>query len=123
MTVVDSSGWIEYFGDGPKASKYEKAILDQDNLLVPSICVYEVAKWLLSHSDNSQLVEEAVGGMRLGSVVPLDEGLALHAAEISATHGLAMVDSIILATAWTYEALLLTQDADFKGKTGVEYIS
>ena len=44
LSVVDSSGWIEYFADGPNASFFEAAIQDADSLVVPAITLYEVFK-------------------------------------------------------------------------------
>ncbi len=41
-SVVDSSGWIEYFADGPNASFFEAAIEDADSLVVPAISLYDV---------------------------------------------------------------------------------
>ena len=38
--VVGSSGWIEYFADGPNARFFEAAILDASSLVVPSISIY-----------------------------------------------------------------------------------
>ena len=35
--------------------------------------------------------------------------------------GLPMADSVMLATARTYDAVLWTQDEDFKGLRGVKY--
>jgi hypothetical protein len=46
--VVDSSGWIEYFADGPNVEFFEAAILDAGSLEVPSISIYEVFKRLLT---------------------------------------------------------------------------
>ena len=50
--VVDSSGWIEVFTDGPKADRF-LAVLEQDDLLVvPAISLLEVFKWVLrEHSE------------------------------------------------------------------------
>ena len=47
MNVVDSSGWLEYFGDGPNADFFADAIAIMDNLLVPTVSVYEVYKRVL----------------------------------------------------------------------------
>lgn len=47
--------------------------------------------------------------------MPVDETLALEAADISLASGLAMADSIIYATARRHEATLVTADADFTG--------
>ncbi len=44
MNVVDSSGWLEYFADGPDASFFSPAIENPRELVVPSISIYEVFK-------------------------------------------------------------------------------
>ena len=44
MNVVDSSGWIEYFDGGGNADFFATPIQDLENLLVPTICAYEVFK-------------------------------------------------------------------------------
>ncbi len=38
--VVNSTGCIEYFADGPNAGFFEAAILDAGSLVVPSISIY-----------------------------------------------------------------------------------
>lgn len=58
---------------------------------------------------------EAVAAMRRAKVVPLDESLAIEAAEISLAHRLAMADAIVYATARRHRATLVTGDADFAG--------
>jgi predicted nucleic acid-binding protein len=60
--------------------------------------------------------------MQQGLVVDLGVTLALEAARISHQLKLPMADSIMLATAQTHKAVLWTQDIDFKGIEGVEYI-
>jgi toxin FitB len=47
MNVVDSSGWLEYFANGPNADFFAPAIEDPINLIVPSISLYEVFKRVL----------------------------------------------------------------------------
>jgi hypothetical protein len=37
MNVVDSSGWLEYFADGPNADFFAPAIEQVSELVVPSI--------------------------------------------------------------------------------------
>lgn len=44
MNVVDSSGWLEYFGNGPNANFFAPVIKKTDALIVPTICLYEVYK-------------------------------------------------------------------------------
>ena len=56
-----------------------------------------------------------------GGGTDLDAPLALIAARTSIEHRLPLADSVVLATARTHDAVLWTQDADFKGMAGVEY--
>jgi toxin FitB len=55
-------------------------------------------------------------------VVDLDRATALEAARLSIVHGIAMADSVMLATARRNNATLWSQDADFDGLEGVRYI-
>ena len=121
MNVVDSSGWIEYLTGAPNADFFAPAIHDVEQLIVPSISIYEVSKILLR--DNAELIAtESVSEMLEGIVVPLDENLSIAAARLSLELRLPMADSIILATAQAYDATLWTQDVDFEGVAGVRYV-
>lgn len=120
MNVVDSSGWLAYFADDGNADFFAKVIEDGENLLVPAIVIYEVFKHILQRRGLA-LAHEAVADMYSGSVVAVDESLALSAAVISVEHKLAMADSMILATARAHDAVLWTQDADFAGLDGVKF--
>jgi predicted nucleic acid-binding protein len=121
MNLVDSSGWLEYFADAPNADFFAPAIEDTSALVVSSVSLYEVFKRVLQQRDEGDALQ-AVAAMMQGQVVPLDAELALSAARLSVEYGLPMADSMMLATARSREATLWTQDADFEGIEGVEYI-
>jgi toxin FitB len=120
MNVVDSSAWMEYFIDGPNASYFSGAIEKLSDLLVPTICIYEVFKKVLNEQGEAEAFG-AVSQMKLGRVVDVDEEIALSAARISIAHKLPMADSLILAVAQGAKAMLWTQDEHFKGISGVKY--
>jgi uncharacterized protein with PIN domain len=46
MIIVDSCGWLEWFTNGKLADSYEKHLVDQENILMPAIILYEVYKVL-----------------------------------------------------------------------------
>ncbi|HIE48093.1 TPA: type II toxin-antitoxin system VapC family toxin [Candidatus Bipolaricaulota bacterium] len=121
MNVVDSSGWLEYFADGPNADFFAPAIESVSGLVVPSISIYEVFKRVLQQRDESDALQ-AIAVMKQGLVVDLDATIALSAAKISVGLRLPMADSVMLATARAYNATLWTQDADFKDIEGVQYV-
>src|SRR5271167_261418 len=112
MNLVDSSGWMEYFCNGSQAILFKKPIEDTKRLIVPAVCIYEVFKKTLQFTDEKKALEVAAV-MRQGEVIPLDDHRALFAASLSHTFKLPMADSIILAVAQEYKALLWTQDGDF----------
>jgi len=121
MNIIDSSGWLEYFAGGQNAAFFAPVIEDTPNLLVPTICIYEVFKRLMAQvGENSALV--FIGDMQLGRNCDVTSSIALQAAKISSDLKLPMADSLILATARTNNAILWTQDADFLGLKGVQYI-
>ncbi len=122
MNVVDSSGWLEYFADGPNADFFAAAIEKPKQLIVPSISVYEVFKRIISLRDEDGALQ-AVAIMHQGRCVDLTADLAIHAAKLGHDRKLPLADSVMLATAYHYQATLWTQDADFEGLRGVRYIA
>src|SRR5207302_10003017 len=44
VTLVDSSGWLEYFTDGPLAARFAPYLEDGRKLVTPTIVLYEVYK-------------------------------------------------------------------------------
>ena len=121
MNIVDSSGWLEFFSDGPNAQFFAAAVKDEKNLVVPTVSIYEVFKRLLLQRGESEALM-AIAHMQQGMVVEMDATIALDAAKVSQETGLPMADSIILATARAYSATLWTQDAHFEGMRGVQYV-
>jgi len=121
MNVVDSSGWLEYFANGPNAGFFATAVEATDKLLVPTVCVAEVFKRVLQQRGEDPALQ-AVALMRQGTIVDLDFSLALSAAKIGNEMKLPLADSLILATARAHHATLYTQDADFEAIEGVRFI-
>ena len=120
MNVVDSSAWLEYLAEGPNAEYFSAPLEDTGNLIVPTICIYEVFKAVLrQRGDDAAL--QTVALMKQGSTINLSDDLALQAAKISLEYKIPMADSIILATARAHEAVLWTQDQDFKDMENVNY--
>lgn len=120
MNLLDSSGWLEFFVNGPRAHDFLPALGELDQLLVPTIVLYEVTK-RVTLLRGANPVAEVVATMRQGIVVDLDTPTALAAAHLSIAERLPMADSIILATARRHSATIWTMDADFEGKDGVRY--
>jgi predicted nucleic acid-binding protein len=121
MNVIDSSGWLEYFVGGKNAHFFAPVIEDTENVIVPTISIFEVFKRTLVEKNRDDALE-AVAMMYDGKIIDLDREIALIAAELSFELQLPMADSIILATARANDAILWTQDEHFKGLAGVKYV-
>lgn len=120
MNVVDSSAWLSYFAGDKNARLFASSIESLDKLLVPSITITEVFKSVLRQR-NEESALEAIAHMEQGTVVVLDGELAVNAAVYGVNHKLPLADSIIYATARKFDAVVWTQDVDFKGLENVKY--
>ena len=120
MNLVDSSGWLEYFTDGKNAGYFVPVIENTSELIVSVINLYEVYKKILSEKDDNAAIQ-AVALMQQPDVVDVTEPISILAARLSIDLKIPMADSIIYATAKIYNAIIWTQDSDFKNLEGVKY--
>lgn len=120
MNVVDSSGWIEYLADGPGADFFASALEDTEELLVPTICLVEVARHVL-REQGEDMALQTLALMQQARVVDLLPEVIRLAARVGKDHRLPLADSIVFATGRLYGATVWTQDSDFKGLEGVRY--
>ena len=118
LTVVDSSGWVAYLGDGPQADAFGVYLEREDSLIVPTLVIYEVVKKLTLTSSET-VVNRFLSQAYRGRQIELDSSLAFAAARISIRYRLAMADAIIYATAESVNAQVVTSDTDFRDLPGV----
>ncbi|MCW5213702.1 type II toxin-antitoxin system VapC family toxin [Desulfobulbus sp. TB] len=121
MIIVDSCGWLEWFTDGVLADKYKEHLADTDNILMPAIILYEVYK-ILKREVGEEKALLAAGYMKNSQMIPLDDTLALSAADIALYEKLAMADAIIVATSRAHNCKIISSDADLKNQVNVDYI-
>jgi toxin FitB len=121
VVVVDSSGWIEVFADGPLADDFLAHMTDLRQVVTPVVIVYEVYRALEGRvGDDVSL--RAVAEMEETHLAPIDAPAAILAADFSLEHGLPMADALIYAVARLARADLVTADAHFRGLKGVVFI-
>jgi predicted nucleic acid-binding protein len=121
-TVLDSNAWIELFVEGPAADRCAPYARDTRQLVTPVIVLYEVYK-KIRRERGEEAALTAVASLRATAVVPLDETLAIQAADVSLRHGLAMADAIVYATARANSARVVTRDVDLKDLPNVVYVA
>ena len=120
MNLVDSSGWIEYLLDTPRAEWFAAAIEQRERLLVPVIALYEVHR-VLSRKIPAEALAACLNVMRMGLVLELNDQRAVAASEVAQRHRLAMADAVMYSMALEHQAAFLTQDQDYQGLPGVHY--
>ena len=122
MNLVDSSGWVEYFQDSPRADLFATPIEQRDQLLVPTIALFEVYK-ILSRSLSTELVDHCLDVMRLGRVLDLTDKRAVAASRAARAHRLALADAAMYSMAQEHGATFWTQDVDYDTLPGVRYFA
>lgn len=120
MIILDSSAWLEYFAGTKYADIFTVFAEDFDNLIIPSITIYEVYKRILIQRDVYS-ANIAIDFMQNGKIIDLNTEIAKNAAHISYKLKLPMADSLIYATGQIYQARIITLDSDFKGLDNVDY--
>ena len=120
--MVDSSGWIEFFQAGTNGLVFKPVIELRDQLLVPTIVLFEVHK-VLSRSLPSDLVDRCLAVMRLGRVLDLTDQRAIAASKVSREHRLALADAAMYSMAQEHRASFWTQDIDHQHLPDVRYFS
>ena len=122
MIAIDTYGWLERFLDGPKAAVYNRLIdsVTPGELVTSVVSVYEVYKKLRRAQGESKALE-AVVHLKETILVPLDELLALEAADYSLSLSLHFSDAVVYATARRYNAELHTSDPDLRSAPGVVF--
>ena len=122
LALVDSCGWLEYVTGGANADFFEPALLDTGNLIVPTLCLYEVGKRMLITQGEAAALE-VLAMMQKSRVVQLEKDDYFAAAKTSVAYKLAMADAMIWQTAQAFSATLYTQDSGLKAMAGVKFQS
>lgn len=121
MILMDSSGWVEIVGDGPRKAAFLEAVAKADQVLVPTIVVREVYR-AVDRQAGLTRAQQVLRYLSSLEIVPLDLELAVRAAEAAREFRLALADSVVYATAIAAGARLVTGDGDFAALPDVEYI-
>lgn len=121
MILIDSSGWLEYFTEGPLASSYATYLKDPHQIVTPTLVLYEVYKIIKKQATEEEALA-AITVMGKSRLIELTDTLALTAADMSLKYGLAMADAIIYATALAENAKLITSDYDLASLPGVTFL-
>lgn len=121
--LIDSSVWLEYFAGGPKAGKFEKYFKPPNKIILPSIVSYEVFKKIKSLKGENAAVSILAQMERVAAcIIPVDQSLAVNAADLSLQFKIPMADAMIYSSALSVGADIVTMDAHFRDLPGVQFV-
>lgn len=121
MTVIDTSGWLEYLSDGPLATQYEKYLAKPEAIITPSITLSEVYK-KVKKAKGAEVAISVVAQIEKTRVIALDEEIAVMAGDLALAHSLALPQAIAYATALREEAQLVTANPHLEGLDQVIFL-
>jgi predicted nucleic acid-binding protein len=116
--LVDSSGWLEYLTDDSKAAAFGHYFEGDASIIVPTLVLYEVYRHLAKQRART-IADRFVSQVLHRRVVPLDETIALAAANASLDHRLSATEAIVYATARVCQVQLVTANTHFRGLPGI----
>lgn len=122
MKVLDTCIWIELVLGTATGKRYEPLLLEPTGLIVPTLVHYELRRWALREY-SAEYANNIQAGLQATTTAPLEQVIALHAADLATLHKLTTADAIIYATALRHKATLVTCDTHFQGLSSVDYIS
>ena len=122
MVVVDTSAWIEWLIGSPLAARIERRLPPRSEWVVPTIVRLELSEWVTRELGEDD-ADRVIAFSQECRVVPLDTRVALRAAELHRTHGLATADAVVYATALLEGGELLACDRRFESLPHVALVA
>lgn len=121
--LLDSSIWLEFFAGTPRADGLKKYFKPSNEILLTPIIVYEVYKKIRMERGERMAVLLLAQMERIsGPVIPIDQSLAVQAADVSLLHKIPMADSMIYSAALSAGAEVITMDSHFRGLPNCRFI-
>lgn len=120
MNLVDASGWLEYFADGPDAAFIAQTLQETETLVVSVVTILEVFERICRRHGEGEALQ-AAAAMQQGVVVPLDTSLALEAGRLAVEHRVSPHAGAVLAAAARHDARVWTLDENLRQIPGVRY--
>jgi predicted nucleic acid-binding protein len=124
-TVIDTYAWIEIFIGSKSGEKAKEMLQKAEETYTPDIVIAEIARKYLREGMKEQIILERLTTIEETSeIIPIDKSIAIESAkcymelmEKAKTEKLkepSLFDAIVLATARTLGAKLVTGDEHFK---------
>ena len=124
--LLDTSAWIELFQETEKTAIVKNVLETEDNF-TSSITFAELVNWCLKNNKEDKITAYIEGIKNGSTVLDLNEAIIISAGKLNyerkkTIKNWGMVDSLILATALTYNLKILTKDNHFRDLENAEIL-
>jgi predicted nucleic acid-binding protein len=124
-TVIDTYAWIEIFIGSKGGEKAKEILQKSEEIYTPDIVIAEIArKYLRDGIEEKAILERLVIIEEISEIIPINKNIAFESAKCyfeiarrAEEKGLkppSLFDAIILATARTLNAKIITGDEHFR---------
>lgn len=120
--MIDSWSWVEYFRGSKPGQRAKEYIEGEEDAVISAVNLAEVYRWVLRFYDEAQAEEARRTMTTKCTLIPVDESIAVEAARLRHSTQLGLGDSIILATARSVGAKIVTGDPELKAYRDVNYL-
>src|SRR3989344_5983746 len=123
--LIDSSAWIEYFSGSSSGEKVSKAIESKNEVYTTALNIGEVISLLKRGEDNFEMCYEGI--IKRSHIIEVTPKIAkeagiLHGEFKKTMPNFSLADAIIIKTAESIQATILTKDTHLKKFPNSEFI-
>lgn len=109
--LIDSSVWIAYLFEGTCKEYIEAPKIN----FISALSLFEIKCKLMKKKVPNEMIAKNMTFIKSKTIIiPINEKIAEHAAEISIKHNLPAADALIYASAVRNNSQLVTLDNDFR---------
>lgn len=112
---IDSSAWIEYLNGNFNGEKVNEIIKDEDNevFVIPEI-ISEVIRYVARKGNKETAYESIIKNSKMFNLTPrIAKDAGLLFAEKKRFHNFPLIDSLIICSAESINAKIVTKDMHF----------
>jgi predicted nucleic acid-binding protein len=123
LISIDSYGWIERFTNGSKAPQYNQIIdsTEPKNIVTSIVVLYEVYKKIKNLKGEEEALID-IAALSQTTIVPIDQTIALEAADYSLENNLHFSNALVYATARHWKVNLYSSYADMEKLKSICFI-
>ena len=117
--LLDTSIWLSYLLD----SLYQELIESKKTIFISPLSIFEIKKKLFNKKVPDNEIKEKVAFIKERTIsISVDNNIAEKAAQLANENKMPAIDSLIYATSFVNNCILITRDNDFRNLRNVQVL-